>query len=101
MGECHKPPFLLSRPLVSPAPRLTSGGLCSDCLVPAVMNEDNFFKLCPRCYAVLWNRYSQDAGLRRAEEAAKRKAASDEAVRQRAIGQAEKRRARMEKEAER
>lgn len=85
------------RPTVSLAPILTRTGLCSDCQVPAIMTDDGFYKVCPRCYCVLWTRLTEDLAKKRVEDAAKRKAAQEEAGRQRHLLHAEKARLRAEK----
>ena len=90
----NRPLPLPPRPVTPPAPRLTSEGLCSDCNVPAVVNHDGFFKLCPKCCGVLWTRYSAEMARKRAEEAAQRKSVSEEAAHRRHLLQIEKQRIR-------
>jgi uncharacterized Zn finger protein (UPF0148 family) len=87
MGEKSRPhPAPSPWPAVPGAPTLTPVGCCSDCGEPAHVIMDGSVKLCPRCYAVLWTRDSENAARRRAEEAIRRKAAQEEATRRRLEG---------------
>ena len=42
---------------IPPAPKLfgQNHDLCSDCHVPFVWAGDENYKVCPKCYAVLWH----------------------------------------------
>jgi hypothetical protein len=49
----------LARKLPPPAPFMANG-LCSDCVVEPVIAGEGDLKVCPKCHAVLWSRYSSD-----------------------------------------
>jgi uncharacterized Zn finger protein (UPF0148 family) len=64
-----------ARPLVAPAPELLRER-CSDCNVPAVSAGDGDLKVCPRCYAVLWQSSTKAEETRRVAEQRKLAAAA-------------------------
>ena len=59
------------RPVIPPAPYLTSRGACSDCHVPAIIAGDGDLKICPRCYGLLWHRDYSGEERRKRQEAAR------------------------------
>ena len=48
----HPPP--LQRERVAPAPWMDHDERCSDCDVKAVPAGEGLYKVCPRCFGVLW-----------------------------------------------
>lgn len=58
----------VTRPTVATAPVLTEDGLCSACQVRAVVAGQSEYKVCPRCYALLWH-VDHEAEQRAAREA--------------------------------
>ena len=73
-----RPPVF--RPVIPPAPHLTSRGCCSDCDIPAILAGEGDLKICQRCYAVLWRR-DYGAEQRRQRMEAQRLAAAAAAIR--------------------
>lgn len=60
------------RRYMQPAPTL-SGGMCSDCRVPVMAAGDGEYRICPKCYAVLWHKdWAAEFRIREKERASER-----------------------------
>jgi hypothetical protein len=65
--------------------------------VPAVLAGDGFFKICPKCYGVLWSKHSEEFACKRAEEAHQRKAVQEKAAHRRHLLKIERQRIKEER----
>ena len=81
----HPPP--LQRERVDPAPWMDHDERCSDCGVKAVPAGEGLYKVCPRCFSVLWSldRSAEHRAARAAAQAAAIDARAEAAIRRKEI----------------